>query len=645
MNGCMDKPILRFETKTMRAADLGGESCLPDLLGESILQNSLTFHLAEDDEVYEGYGRRNNAYPYRQHNLYTRELAETEVKTAVLENKYLKAVFLTEYGGRLWELWDKETGRNLLYTNDVLQFSNLAVRNAWFSGGVEWNIGIIGHTPYTTDQLYVAKTENEAGSPVLRMYEYERIRKVVYQMEFWLDEESRFLNCRMRIVNEGSEVVPMYWWSNIAVPEHENGRIIVPADKAFTHIDGHVYKVDVPLVNDIDITDYKKIVKSVDYFFDIPDGSPKYVANVDDTGYGLIQLSTGRLRSRKLFSWGNTDASDHWQEFLTDKAGRYVEIQAGLGKTQYGCVPMAPHTAWEWMEQYGALQLPAEELAKEHKERAAYVTQNIREQSIALEQTLKATKEAAKKQAELVIPGSGYGALTARNASTEHLEFLAETEAMQNWKNFFDTAVMHCPDPMTPPDEFLMDESNVEFLASHMEGANDRNWYAHYQLGIGYYVSGKYEAAEKELRKSNALVKNPWALHALSCTYMVLNRKKEAADCILAGMEMQKKEISYLKEGCKLLFLCEEYDKLCRFYETLEKEEQNINKIKFYYISALHALSKDREAYDLLEENGGMELEDIREGEDSFGRLWTELYEALYGEGGQIPHRYNFKAY
>ncbi len=81
--------------------------------------------------------------------------------------------------------------------------------------------------------------------------------------------------------------------------------------------------------------------------------SRKYIVNVDKNGKGLLQFSTGRLKGRKLFSWGSNAASDHWQEFLTKDAGRYVEIQAGLGKTQYGCIPMAPHTAWEWMECYG----------------------------------------------------------------------------------------------------------------------------------------------------------------------------------------------------------------------------------------------------------------------------------------------------
>ena len=149
----------------------------------------------EKDEIYEAYGRKATVYPYRQQNGYTRKLSEQKVRTAVLENDWLKAVFLPEYGGRLWKLWDKEAERDLLYTNDVLRFSNLAVRNAWFSGGVEWNIGVIGHTPLTAEPLYTAQTETEKGEPVLRMYEYERIRGVVYQMDFWLEKRSRFLNC------------------------------------------------------------------------------------------------------------------------------------------------------------------------------------------------------------------------------------------------------------------------------------------------------------------------------------------------------------------------------------------------------------------------------------------------------------------
>lgn len=638
---------LRFQCIRMQGADLGPESCVPDLLGEHILQNHLEFRLDEEDEIYEGYGRRKNAYPYRQYNSYTRKLKEKEISTAILENQYLKAVFLPEYGGRLWELWDKTTGTNLLYTNDVLQFSNLAVRNAWFSGGVEWNMGIIGHTPYTTAPLYTAVTETQTGAPVLRMYEYERIRKVPYQMDFWLEEEDRALNCRMRIVNESEEVIPMYWWSNMAVPEYEDGRIVVPAEKAFTYADGAVFKGDIPMVNGVDVTDYKKIPKSVDYFFAIDEEKPKYIANLNKEGYGLLHTSTKRLRSRKLFSWGNGQASDHWQEFLTDKAGRYVEIQAGLGKTQYGCVPMAPHTAWEWLEQYGPVTLPKHIKEKSHKEREAELTAvlEVGKRTASMEEKLKETRPMAKRKAKLVNCGSGYGALVQRGKWSEHLEFLAVSDSLNIWKHFFETGVLHKPAAGNVPDEFLIDGENLQFLVNTLESSNKDNWYAYYHAGIGYYQKEHYKTAEKLLLQSCDLEKNPWTNHGLACVCLLTERPQKAAKWILQGLQMENQNVSYLKEGLKILHLCEAYKEIVDFFEKQESQVQEIGKLKFYYISALHRLGEDRKAYEILEQDGGLVIDDIREGEDSIAQLWSELYENLHSVKTAIPYRYDFKAF
>lgn len=205
------KPALTFQAETFSVSDLGPLTSTPDLIPGFNVQNKTNFYLEEDDEIFEGYGKLFTSFPYRQYACYNRSLHKKEILTAVLENDFLKATFLPGLGGRLWSLIDKTANENLLYTNDVIRPSNLAVRNAWFSGGVEWNIGIIGHTPFTMEPLFTSTLELEDGTPVLRMYEYERIRKVTYQMDFWLKEDSRFLNCRMRIFNQTDQVVPMYW--------------------------------------------------------------------------------------------------------------------------------------------------------------------------------------------------------------------------------------------------------------------------------------------------------------------------------------------------------------------------------------------------------------------------------------------------
>ena len=58
------------------------------------------------------------------------------------------------------------------------------------------------------------------------------------------------------------------------------------------------------MVNGVDVTSYEEIPLSVDYFFALQKGAPRYIANVNKDGYGLVQMSTDRLQGRKLFPGG-----------------------------------------------------------------------------------------------------------------------------------------------------------------------------------------------------------------------------------------------------------------------------------------------------------------------------------------------------
>ena len=635
---------LKFEERKMPAADLKEASSVPNLVGHVNLQQGNTvFELDETDEIYEGYGLYPNSYPYRQQDGYTGELREKKIKTAVLENQHLRAEFLTELGGRLWSLVDKHRGKNLLYTNDVIQFRNLAVCNAWFSGGVEWNIGIIGHSPFTVKPLYVAELEYE-GHPVLRMYEYERIRGVVYQMDFWLEEDSRFLNCRMRVVNSGADVVPMYWWSNIAVPEYEGGRIIVPSQKAYTSGNGRVYKVDIPVVSGIDITRYENIPGAVDYFFELDDKMPAYIANVDRHGYGLLHLSTKRLQSRKLFSWGNNKGSDRWQEFLTKDGGRYIEVQAGLGKTQYGCVPMAPHTAWEWMEQYGALQLSQEELLQEYSRIGESVAgQIVRKTGYGeMEDVLARTAQMAKTRGCLVQAGSVFGGRRKERKGTEHLEFVDCGTGKDGWGRFLETGILPEKNPDTIPEEFVIGEAYLRMLQKAVRTKNKENWYAHYQLGLLEYQKNWYDEARREFGESLRLEENAWAYHGLACLELQTGAKEGAASLMQKGMALRGNDVSYMKEGFRLLDICGEYARILEWYGRLEEELRRESRLRFFYVKALHKVGRSKEALVVLNENGGWVPDDFREGEVSVGHLWAEMQKAVTGEELPVPYVFCF---
>lgn len=222
---------LYLATWPILAADLGTENPLPPLHAPRDEHAGAADAPALPEAMRENMrrGRLQSCLPYTLQDGYGRDLHPSALRTAVLENELLRASFLLDFGGRLWSLYHKQAQRELLHANPVLQPANLAVRNAWFAGGVEWNIGIIGHSPHTCAPPYAARLATSDGTPVLRLYEWERLRQVPYQIDAYLPDGSPVLFVRVRISNPHDRAIPMYWWSNMAVPQSQETRVVVPA--------------------------------------------------------------------------------------------------------------------------------------------------------------------------------------------------------------------------------------------------------------------------------------------------------------------------------------------------------------------------------------------------------------------------------
>lgn len=411
---------LTFEQTLFQGTPLNGQSSLPAMRWAG--KGLTPIDLGEEDGLFVNYGTLQEILPYQTQDQYGRELVQLPVYIATLENNYLKAVFLPEYGGRLWQLYDKQEGRELLSHNPVIRPCNLALRNAWLCGGVEWNIGMTGHSPLTCSPLFTARLTAEDGTPVLRMYEWERRRQVVYQMDFFLPENSHFLYARIRIENPNPQPVPMYWWSNVAVEETAQSRMIVPAEEAYCMEGGVINAIGgkgvgivrkpVPFQKGKDISYPVNNQNSIDYFFHLA-SSRRYMSMVQKDGYGLVQTSTARLKGRKLFVWGQGRGGKRWQEFLTEGGKPYAEIQAGLASTQMECLPMPGKTVWEWMEAYGPISL-SPNLAHGQWQQARSAAEQYLDHWLPqeqLEQMLSRTRDGiAKRPAqELFLSGSGWG--------------------------------------------------------------------------------------------------------------------------------------------------------------------------------------------------------------------------------------------
>ncbi|MFH1023900.1 MAG: DUF5107 domain-containing protein [Planctomycetota bacterium] len=411
---------LRFESFTMPAAVIGGlnpHGRIQMKSGDDAPLREFDPGIDPDDMRDPAYGYRKNCLPYRLQDQFDCGRQPRAFEAAVLENDRLRALFLPELGGRLWSLLDKRTGRELLHVNPEFRPGNLALRNAWFSGGVEWNFCWRGHTPFTCDPLFVATARLDDGTPVLRMYEFERVRGIPYQMDFFLPDGAATLFARMAIRNPDARTVPVYWWSNIAVPEHSRHRVLTPADSVlrFNYLRMKMNLHPNPVLGGRDLSYPTNHPTACDNFYVIPDGRQAWIATVDESGRGLFQTSTKTLRGRKLFVWGQSQRGRNWQDFLNTPGHPYVEIQAGIERTQMTCRPLPPGESFEWLEAYGLLETdPAIAHGRDWERATGHAAAHIAE--IVPQHTMEKTLERTRAMStgaprDVVRMASGWGAL------------------------------------------------------------------------------------------------------------------------------------------------------------------------------------------------------------------------------------------
>lgn len=627
---------LSFPDIVLRSGNLNGESALPSILPVLNVQTEKSALLDDEDEIFTDVGKIPSIYPYTQQNLYDRALEPRTFHAAVLENDYLKATFLPELGGRLWSLLDKTTGRDLLYVNDAVRYCNLALRNAWFSGGVEWNIGMIGHTPFTCAPLFTAQLEAADGTPVLRMYEYERLRGATYQMDFSLPENSRLLLCRMRIRNCNNRTIPMYWWSNIAVPETPDRRIIVPADSSYYSYWNRIAKTPIPMRGNRDATYPVNTECSMDYFFRLDEEKRRYIAALDKNGYGLVQTSTRRLRGRKLFVWGQSEGGHTWQRFLTDKAGDYAEIQAGLARTQYECIPMPPLSAWEWVEGYGAMTADPSEVHGDWMTARGEVEKQL--ESIVAEKSLEeyltiSRADYALKPATPIRNGSGFGALENRRREKDgepplspHLDFGMPDDVQRDWTTLLETGKLPCPSPDYTPPSYMTGGAWRGWVQKARE-QDEKNWYAHYQEGMMWLGSGDRIRAETCLQTAASLQPSCWSSYGLAACRYADGDLSGAIEHILHALSLRPGDVSLARDVFRFLQEAKRDEAIIACFEQLPPALQQDGKLRFYLAGAYVHIGELEKAEAIFYGNGGLIVPNIREGEMSLTELWFELEE------------------
>lgn len=641
-----NKSKISFESIVLPAASLNAENPFPDIAKSQDIHSNIRFHssISQNERWDLDYGQVSGILPYRIQDDYDRVKKPTEIPVTVLENDYVKAMFMPQYGGKLYSLYDKEHNKELLHANPVFQPANLALRNAWTSGGVEWNFGITGHTPYTLSPLHTAVLNMSDGTPVLRMYEFERVRRVTYQIDAYLPENSHFLMVRIHLKNTQNEETPIYWWSNIAVEETEDTRVLAPAPKAFKfgYENGMVAKIEMPYIDEIDHSYTTRVKRSLDLFFDIPKDNRKWEAALNGDGNGLIQASTSRLDGRKLFMWGTGTGGKNWQEFLSQKGRGYIEIQAGIAKTQMERKPMAANSTVEWLEAYGYIETDKEKVHGEWTKAYTCVQEELDSILPAdfLENELKRLEKELAKKGELKYTASGWGALelcrTGRETcfDGEYAEFPKTSIVTEKpWLSLLENGILPCSEPLDIPAEY---QTQAEWLAllenSLRQGKND-DWHGHYQLGVQYAANKMPQKAREEFEKSLAKAENPWALRCIAKLDLAENMSSCAADKMTKAFNMLKVKPLARECGDALLEACR-YEDFLNFYDGLPEKLKKWPRIQFQLANARIELNDFEPIKEFLNSDARL-IDDMREGESLFSTLWTKLYsrESAYIKG------------
>lgn len=543
---------LRVENLILPGAALEGENPLPFFRDPAISRKvNVQASLPPEKQERLGWEAAFRVLPYRMQDWYSRQRKPQTFRAIVLENEILKATFLPEVGGRLVSLVHKPLDRELLHRNPVFQPANLAIRNAWFSGGIEWNIGQVGHTFTTCSPLFASAIRGADGEPGLRLYEFERCKSLFWQIDFYLPPAFPFLIAYIRAVNPNPVEAAMYWWTNIAVNEAPDVRVLAPASHAiYLGFDdkgsgfGYAPLPYLPSIKGADGTYSLNFPFASEFFFQCDQAQMPWEAALDGQGRGLVEASTDRLKYRKMFCWGSHAGGRHWQEFLSQPGEAYIEIQAGLAPTQVHGLVMPAQAVWDWTQAFGYLEADPTGVHHPDWERATGTV------AAALEHSLPAAKLYALEGAcraradlpaqEILQFGSGWGALELRRRQTDPqaapvppaFDFPSASlgAEQEKWLRLLEDGSLPAPDPTQPPGEWMVQPEWQERLARSLQTPAQRTWFGLLHLGVMRLEAldevGAAAAWEESIRREPS---------AIACRNLALlrERKNRLAEAIM----------------------------------------------------------------------------------------------------------------
>jgi tetratricopeptide (TPR) repeat protein len=368
-------------------------------------------------------------YPYTLQDEIANEPGEVTYQALVLENKYLRVVVLPQLGGRVFSVYDKISKREVFYKNPTIKFSPLAIRGAFFSGGLEFSFPV-AHAPTTADAVNWDFMHGKDGSASIVLGGIEHISGMRWTITLSLFPGKCALAQDVSLSNPTPIPGRYHYWTNASLHSDESTEFIYPLQRIRSYefagtaswpvarLDSITSEPGLPgmegvpmwpaeqLHNPINFRWEKDMLAQVsifgrhvtwDYF-----GAWQHSTNTGYAHFARYQDVSGM----KLWSWGKSEVGIVNQSALMDDGSLYAETQCGAMETQLDFDFLTPGSCRAWREwwlplrQIGGLTCASAEIGAR-----LHLSQNDDPKSVSLRIGLCPTLTIVPATITLSIPG------------------------------------------------------------------------------------------------------------------------------------------------------------------------------------------------------------------------------------------------